>query len=126
LPKRYHVPIVPAPARFRPVGKYGTVDWREDCARCKNCVKLQCVYDVYRSEYAYSSDPSLPIEPPFDCRACLSCIQNCTKGLLSLSVNPEYPPRRLLASRDDRRHLDQAGTGRIPVSGAGYRGLRRP
>ena len=124
MPKRYHVPIVPAPARFRPVGKYGTVDWREDCSRCKNCVKLQCVYDVYRSEYAYNSDPSLPVEPPFDCRACLSCIQGCTKGLLSLSVNPEY-----LALGDDYWHpdmiaatWDQAETGRIPVSGAGYRG----
>jgi ferredoxin len=124
LPKRYHVPTVPAPARFRPIGKYGTVDWREDCSRCKNCVKLQCVYGVYRTEYSYNSDPSSPIEPLFDCRACLSCIQGCTKGLLSLSVNPEY-----LALGDDYWRPDmiaatweQAESGRIPVSGAGYRG----
>jgi len=112
------------PARFRSVGKYGTVDWREDCSRCKNCVKRQCVYGVYRSEQAYNSDPSAPTELPFDCRACLSCIQGCTKGLLSLSVNPEY-----LALGDDYWRPDmiattweQAETGRIPVSGAGYRG----
>ena len=124
MPKRYHVPIVPVPARFRPVGKYGTVDWREDCSRCKNCVKLQCVYGVYRTEYSYNSDPSSPIEPLFDCRACLSCVQGCTKGLLSLSINPEY-----LALGDDYWRPDmiattweQAETGRIPVSGAGYRG----
>jgi ferredoxin len=124
LPKRYHVPVAPAPARFRSVGKYGTVDWREDCSRCKNCVKIQCVYGVYRDEQAYNGNPSSPIEPPFDCRACLSCIQNCTKGLLSLSVNPEY-----LALGDDYWRADiiaatweQAETGRIPVSGAGYRG----
>jgi len=124
MPKRYHVPIGPAPARFRPVGKYGTVDWREDCSRCKNCVKPQCVYGVYWSEQGHNSDPSLPVEPPFECRACLSCIQNCTKGLLSLSVNPEY-----LALGDDywrpdmiAATWDQAETGRIPVSGAGYRG----
>lgn len=124
MPKRYHVPITPTPARFRAVGKYGTVDWREDCSRCRNCVKLQCVYGVYRTEYAYNSDPSSPIELLFDCRACLSCIQNCTKGLLSLSINPEY-----LSLGDDYWRPDviaatweQAETGRIPVSGAGYRG----
>jgi len=124
LPKRYHVPIVPVPARFRRVGKYGTVDWREDCSRCKNCVKLQCVYGVYQSENPYNSDPSSPIEPLFDCRACLSCIQGCAKGLLSLSINPEY-----LTLGDDYWRPDiiaatweQAETGRIPVSGAGYRG----
>jgi ferredoxin len=124
MPKRYHVPIAPAPARFRPVGKYGTVDWREDCSRCRNCVKTLCVYGVYRTEHAYNTDPSAPIEPLFDCRSCLSCIQGCTKGLLSLSVNPEY-----VALGDDYWRPDiiattweQADTGRIPVSGAGYRG----
>jgi len=124
LPKRYHIPIVPAPARFRPVGKYGTVDWREDCSRCKNCVKLQCVYGIYRSEQDYNIDPSSPTEPLFDCHACLSCIQGCTKGLLSLSINPEY-----LALGGDYWRPDliaatweQAEAGRIPVSGAGYRG----
>jgi len=124
LPKRYHVPVTPAPPLFRPVGKYGTVDWREDCSRCKNCVKIQCVYGVYRAEQAYNIDPLLPVEPSFDCRACLSCIQNCTKGLLSLSINPEY-----LALGDDywrpdiiATTWDQAENGRIPVSGAGYRG----
>jgi len=112
------------PARFRAVGKYGTVDWREDCSRCKNCVKLQCVYGVYQFEQAYNSDPLSPIEPPFGCSACLSCIQGCTKGLLSLSINPEY-----LALGDDywrpdmiATTWDQTDTGRIPVSGAGYRG----
>jgi ferredoxin len=124
LPKRYHIPTAPAPARFRPIGKYGTIDWREDCSRCKNCVKPRCVYGVYRSEQTYNSDPSSSVEPLFDCSACLSCIQGCTKGLLSLSINPEY-----LALGDDYWRPDmiaatwaQAESGRIPVSGAGYRG----
>ncbi len=124
MPERYHIPMAPAPARFRPVGKYGTVDWREDCSGCTNCVKPQCTYGVYRSEYDFNRDPSSPIEPLFDCRACLSCIQGCTKGLLSLSINEEY-----LALGDDywqpaiiATTWQQAETGRIPVSGAGYRG----
>lgn len=124
MPERYHIQVVPVPARFRPVGKYGIVDWREDCSRCNNCVKTQCVHGVHKSESAYNRDPSSPVEPLFDCRACLSCIQGCTKGLLSLSINQEY-----LALGDDYWHPDiiattweQAETGRLPVSGAGYRG----
>ena len=124
MPERYHVPVAAAPARFRLVGKYGTVDWREDCARCRNCVKDLCVYGVYRAENAYNRDPSQPLQPLFDCHACLSCIQGCTKGLLSLAINEEY-----LTLGDDYWRPEiiettwrQAETGSIPVSGAGYRG----
>ena len=124
MPERYHVPVAAAPARFRLVGKYGTVDWREDCARCRNCVKNLCVYGVYRAESAYNRDPSQPLQPLFDCHACLSCIQGCTKGLLSLAVNEEY-----LTLGDEYWRPEiiettwrQAETGSIPVSGAGYRG----
>jgi ferredoxin len=124
LPERYHIPTAPTAARFRPIGKYGIVDWREDCARCRNCVKTACVNDVWSSERAYDRDPYTPLEPLYDCHACLSCIQGCTKGLLSLSVNPE-----LLTIGDSYWHpemimttWEQAETGRIPVSGAGYRG----
>ena len=45
MPERYHIHTVPTPHRFRRVGKFGTSDWREDCSRCKNCVKLRCLYD---------------------------------------------------------------------------------
>ncbi len=124
MPERYHIPVAAAPARFRTVGRYTTVDWREDCSGCRNCVKVRCVYEVYRAEYARDRDPSAPVESWFDCRACLTCIQECTKGLLSLSVNPEYltlgdeywRPATIMTT------WEQAETGHIPVSGAGYRG----
>ena len=32
------------------IGKFGVIDWREDCARCHNCVKKGCVYGLYRDE----------------------------------------------------------------------------
>ena len=124
MPERYHIPTVPAPAQFRPIGKYAIVDWREDCARCRNCVKTACVNDVWSAERTYDRDPYAPVEPLYDCRACLSCVQGCTKGLLSLSVNPEslalgdsYWRPEMIATT-----WAQAETGRIPVSGAGYRG----
>ena len=124
MPDRYHIHTVPTPARFRRVGKFGSVDWREDCSRCTNCVKLRCCYDVYKHESAYNRDPLAPVETLNECKACLSCVQGCTKGLLNISVNPEFldmgdeywKPDILLTT------WNQSDTGRIPVSGAGYRG----
>ena len=124
MPERYHIHTVPTPQRFERVGKFGTSDWREDCSRCKNCVKLRCLYKNYQSEADYNRDATEPVEPLFECKACLSCVQGCTKGLLSLVINPEY-----LALGDDywrpdilSTTWDQSEAGRIPVSGAGYRG----
>jgi len=60
----------------------------------------------------------------FDCRGCFSCVQDCTKGLLSLSINPVY--EALGSSYWTPEIIQttwlQAETAKIPVSGAGYRG----
>jgi hypothetical protein len=124
MPDRYHIHTAAMPAWFRRTGKFGNVDWREDCSRCSNCVKPRCLYDVYRHESAYNRDPMAPVETLDGCKACLSCVQGCTKGLLNVSVNPEF-----LAMGDEYWKPDillttwnQADAGRIPVSGAGYRG----
>jgi hypothetical protein len=124
MPDRYHIHTVLTPPRFRRIGKFGTVDWREDCSRCSNCVKLRCCYDVYKHESAHNRDPISAIQTLNECKACLSCVQGCTKGLLSLSVNPEFlemgdeywKPDIILST------WNQSDTGKIPVSGAGYRG----
>jgi hypothetical protein len=124
MPDRYHIHTAAMPARFRRIGKFGNVDWREDCSRCSNCVKPRCLYEVYRQESAYNRDPAAPVETLDGCKACLSCVQGCTKGLLNVSVNPEFlsmgdsywKPDILLTT------WNQSDTGKIPVSGAGYRG----
>jgi hypothetical protein len=124
VPDRYHIHVVPVAPRFHRVGKFGNVDWREDCSRCSNCVKLRCLYEVYRHEAAYNRDPLVSVDTLNECKACLSCVQGCTKGLLGVSVNPEF-----LGVGDDYWKPDillttwnQADAGKIPVSGAGYRG----
>jgi ferredoxin len=124
MPDRYHIHATAVPPRFHRVGKFGNVDWREDCSRCTNCVKLRCLYDVYRHEAAYNRDPVVSVDTLDDCKACLSCVQGCTKGLLSIAINPgyldmgdEYWKPDIIAST-----WNQADAGKIPVSGAGYRG----
>jgi hypothetical protein len=124
MPERYHIQTVPTPGRFHRIGKFGGVDWREDCSRCSNCVKPRCCFDVYHHESSHNRDPIAAIQTLYECKACLSCVQGCTKGLLSLSVNPEF-----LDMGDEYWKPDiisttwiQSDTGKIPVSGAGYRG----
>jgi len=124
MPERYHIHIRNAPPRFRPVGRLGIVDWREDCAGCHNCVKRACVYDLYRNETDYVKGERTFLDYIYQCKGCLNCVQNCTKGLLTRIVNPDherlgdeyYTPDVIVTT------WFQAETGRIPVSGAGYRG----
>jgi hypothetical protein len=58
------------------------------------------------------------------CKGCYRCVEDCTKGIFSMAINPEY---RTLG--DDywtggiiSSTWAQAHTGKVPVSGAGYRG----
>lgn len=124
MPEKYHIKAAATAGRFRRVGKFGSVDWREDCSRCTNCVKPRCVYDTYKKEAVYNRDPSTSAVPLYECRGCLSCVQGCTKGLLGIALNPEYMSMgdeywrpEILATT-----WNQADSGRVPVSGAGYRG----
>jgi len=124
MPEKYHIKTQPVPPRRPRIGKYGVVDWREDCARCHNCVKKACVYDRYRQEAEYIRNLSDVDALFFDCMGCFSCVQDCTKGLLCMSINPEYQKLGNSYWTPDiiKTTWLQAETAKIPVSGAGYRG----
>ncbi len=124
MPDRYHIRTVPTPARFHRVGKFGSIDWREDCSRCSNCVKKRCCFEVYEHESAHNRNPAAAIQTLYECKACFSCVQGCTKGLLGLSVNPEFLEMGDHFWKPDviLNTWNQSETGKIPVSGAGYRG----
>ena len=124
MPAKYAIHHTTAKPRFRPVGKLGIVDWREDCSGCHNCVKRGCVYRLYRDEADTLRNEIGYLDYIYQCKGCLSCVQNCTKNILTRVVNPEY--RRL---GDGYYTPDlvlstwyQAETGKIPVSGSGYGG----
>jgi hypothetical protein len=124
MPEKYHIKTQPVPPRRPRIGKHGVVDWREDCARCHNCVKKACVYDRYKQEAEYIRGLSDVDALFFDCMGCFSCVQDCTKGLLCLSINPAYEKLGNHYWKPDiiKTTWLQAETAKIPVSGAGYRG----
>lgn len=125
MPKKYHIETKAAPPRFPAVGKFSTVEFREDCAgSCRQCVKKKCVYNVYKDSYQHAITMDEP-EFLYICQSCFRCVQECTKGIFSPVINPEYV---LMGDEYWQPEIInqtwfQAHTGRIPVSGAGYRGL---
>jgi ferredoxin len=124
MPKKYHIHTQIANPRFPPVGKYATIEFREDCAgSCRQCVKKKCVYNIFKDNFTHWSNMESP-EFLYICKSCYRCVEECTKGIFSMAINPEY---RTLG--DDYWTANiinstwaQAHTGAIPVSGAGYRG----
>jgi ferredoxin len=124
MPEKYHIKTTPVPPRLPRIGKHGIVDWREDCARCHNCVKKACVYDRHRQESAYIRNLKFSDFLFFECMGCFSCVQNCTKDLLCLTINSEYKQLGNQYWTPEIIHAtwQQAETASVPVSGAGYRG----
>ena len=124
MPEKYHIKTSHVQPRLPRIGKFGVVDWREDCANCHNCVKKACVYDRYREENTFIRDLDEVHTLYYECMGCFSCVQNCTKGLLTMSINSEY--KKLGNEYWTPQILGttwlEAETGKVPVSGAGYRG----
>jgi len=122
MPKKYHVNTQQAPPRFTPVSEFSSIE-AEGCIGCLECVKrTSCIYDVYGTR---EFDPVQVVNTGDSmCVSCMRCVQECKKGILSRARNPQY-------TRMGNGHMtaelvvsiwDQAETGRIPVSGAGYGG----
>ncbi|MCP3901945.1 MAG: hypothetical protein GY707_19735, partial [Desulfobacteraceae bacterium] len=81
------------------------------------------MYDIFVDNYQHMSAMDEP-EYLYTCNSCFRCIQECTKGIFSRVINPEYREIGDEYWTPDvlSRLWYQAHTGSIPVSGAGYRG----
>lgn len=124
MPKKYRIHIEDAPPRFRPVGKFATVEFREDCAgSCRACVKKNCIYSVFEQNQKHISGMAEPVYL-YNCESCFRCVQECTRGIFSRVINPEYQTLGDAYWKPDIIHQTwaQAQTGKVPVSGAGYGG----
>lgn len=122
MPKKYHIDVQFTPNRYPTIGRSGIVDWGEGCLKCAKCVKQQCVYDVYRDR-TFSADI---LGDTIDelCKSCFRCVQGCPKRLIHKTLNPEWEALGDDVYTPDIISLtwEQAQSGKIPVSGAGYGG----
>ena len=124
MPPKYHIHTHSTPPRVRVEGKLGIVEWREDCSSCKNCVKKGCVYGLYRDEADTLHEELGYLDYIYQCKGCLTCVQNCTKNILTRVVNPEFErlgdayftPDIVVST------WSMAENGAVPVSGCGYGG----
>jgi glutamate synthase domain-containing protein 2/Na+-translocating ferredoxin:NAD+ oxidoreductase RNF subunit RnfB len=123
MPAKYHIEVKAAEPRFFGVPKLNAIEG-DGCLGCMRCVKRDCcVYDVYKKRRF--DTPQVVDTADVLCINCMRCVQECKKNILLRTPNPEYERLGDEYWRPDiiTSVWDQAATGKIPVSGAGYRGL---
>ncbi len=113
-----------APAASRNITPVRLLLVRSDaCFQCGMCVDA-CVYGVHHRQ----DDMRMPIgvvdQSENLCRSCLRCVRECPKEALSVPSNPEFREMNYgnWTSEIITTNLRQAESGKVPVSGAGYRG----
>ncbi|HXY74156.1 MAG TPA: glutamate synthase-related protein, partial [Dehalococcoidales bacterium] len=120
MPKKYHIETKATPLDFDYVFKF-KIARGENCINCGKCAKV-CIYEAHKRR---TDDPRIMAEPnTVVCRNCFRCIQECPRGALEKSLNKDFQniggsfwkPDMLLSL------WKQAEDGKVPVSGAGYRG----
>ncbi|MDD5094235.1 MAG: glutamate synthase-related protein [Dehalococcoidia bacterium] len=122
MPQKYHIHTQPLPPRFERISEFCTIESKQ-CLNCRLCVKTDaCVYKVNQKR---GFDTVQALDPgDHGCMGCLRCVQECKGNILSRIKNSRFD-----AMGDDywtpqiiANIWNQAETGKIPVSGAGYRG----
>lgn len=117
---KFHIETRPAPPIALPIGKFN-IERSDFCINCGQCAEA-CVYGVhYRSplDLRRMNDPDDHL-----CRACFRCIQECPRQALSISIDTTYASFGHGPYTADviSSLAHQADEGKIPVTGAGYRG----
>ncbi len=122
MPKKYHIHVEPTPPRFSPVPKFSALETGK-CLGCVRCVKsTSCIYNVYRKK---EFDPVQIVDTgDVMCVGCMRCVQECKNNIFSRILNPRYDRmgNDYWTAGIISRIWKQADSGKIPVSGAGYRG----
>ena len=120
MPKKYHINVKTTPLDLDYVFKFKIVRG-ENCINCGKCTKV-CIYEAHKRR---KDDPRKMADPnTVVCRNCFRCIQECPRGALEKSLDKDFTdiggafwkPDMLISL------WKQAEDGKVPVSGAGYRG----
>ena len=116
--ERYHITVKEAPPKIKLPPKF-TVNRYNNCTNAQECTQA-CIYDVHElTEDGQIAEPNQDL-----CRGCYMCVLKCPKGAISIGINPEFEKLGNPYFSPDRIKTIyfEAETGRVPVSGAGYKG----
>ena len=119
--ERYHIPIETVPSTAPPVPKF-IITRASNCVNCGKCEKA-CIYGVHKRK---ESDPREMADPLSHlCKNCFRCISDCPQRALTMSLGPDYRAlgRGIWTPLRISTIWGEAETGKIPVLGAGYRGM---
>ena len=120
MPKKYHIDIKLTPLDVKLIPKF-KITRGENCINCGKCTKV-CIYEGHKR----SEQDIRKIADPYmvACRNCFRCIQECPRGALAKGLEPDFQALGGSYWKPDMflSIWKQAEDGKVPVSGAGYRG----
>lgn len=119
--ERYHIPIETVSSTAPPVPKF-VITRASNCVNCGKCEKA-CIFGVHKRK---EEDPREMADPISHlCKNCFRCVSDCPQRALTMSPGPEYRAlgRGIWTPLRISTIWGEAETGKIPVLGAGYRGM---
>lgn len=119
--ERYHIHTEVTPGRHKPVPKF-LVRRADNCINCGKCERA-CVYSAHKRD---ANDLRKMAEPDsMLCKNCFRCVVECPQRALSIKVNEEFKAlgHGLWTPVRVTTMWGEAENAKIPVLGAGYRGL---
>jgi Pyruvate/2-oxoacid:ferredoxin oxidoreductase delta subunit len=121
MPKKYHIHAKVTPLNLDYIYKF-TIERGENCINCGRCTKV-CIYEAHKR--GKGGDPRKMADPnTVVCRNCFRCIQECPRGALEKSLDKDFLNIGGSYWKSDMLLTlwKQAEDGKVPVTGAGYRG----
>ncbi len=121
MPKKYHIHPKVTPLNLNYVYKF-RIERGENCINCGRCTKV-CIYEAHKR--GKDGDPRKMADPnTVVCRNCFRCIQECPRGALEKSLDKDFLNIGGAYWKSDMflTLWKQAEDGKVPVTGAGYRG----
>ena len=120
MPKKYHIHPKVTPLEMEYLYKF-KITRGENCINCGKCTKV-CIYEAHKrrkDDQRKMADPNTVV-----CRNCFRCIQECPRGALEKSLHQDFVNISGSYWKADMflTLWKQAEDGKVPVTGAGYRG----
>ena len=119
--ERYRVQTRSVPGRAAPIPKFVIIR-ASNCVNCGKCERA-CIYGVHKRSEQDLRKMADPINEL--CKNCFRCIQECPQRSLTMAVGPDFKAlgQGVWTAQRIVTIWGEAESGKIPVLGAGYRGM---